>query len=76
MSAVRNCYITAFTRFVILFFYALRLYLISDISNAKIGPLLYFTLYDKSLYTRQVTTVLTEETADGRKMRSDNFWVW
>ena len=48
---VANGYITAFTRFVILLF-MLYGYLISDISNAKIGPLFYFTLNVESLYTK------------------------
>ena len=48
-SAVRNCYITAFTRFVISFFMIYG-YLIGNISNAEIGTLLYFTLNVESLY--------------------------
>ena len=49
---VRNCYITTFTRFVILFF-MLYGYLISNTSNAKIGPLLYvITPSAESLYSR------------------------
>ena len=47
-SAVRNCYITAFSRFVNTFF-VLYCYLISNISYAKIDPLFYFTLNLDSL---------------------------
>ena len=50
LSAVENWYITAFTRFVILFF-LLYGYLISNTSNAKIGSLFYFTLIVLNIYT-------------------------
>ena len=46
-----NCYITIFTRFEILFF-MLNVYFISNTSNAKMGPLFYFTLSAESLYNR------------------------
>ena len=48
---VRNCYITAFTRFVILFF-KLYGYFVNNISNGKNSPLLSFTLNVESLYNR------------------------
>ena len=63
LSAFRNFYITAFIRFVILFF-MLYGYIISNIGNAKIGPLFYFTL---SLILNSYTTDYSLYFVNGRR---------
>ena len=44
---VRNFYITAFTRFAILFFMLVNGFFMSNISNAKICPLLGIIIHCK-----------------------------
>ena len=67
--AVTNCDITAFTRFVNLFF---MLYLISNVNIVNIGPLFNLTLKDKSLYKR-LRFLLRKPPMDGMVVRNTQF---
>ena len=76
-GAVRNGYITAFSRFIILLF-MLYGYLISNISNAKISPLFYFTLNVESLYNKLQSLLHklpTDKNGGQLQCYIPNFWV-